>query len=189
MTKFSAFRLSDLLTFGAFGALLTVLAGIVYANGVTGEPLALMIFIAVIAWAIYGLVVYGRYKLTRRITYITKQKVAVITNGFSAKKEDVESIIDKVIADWNAAIGWSGSAKALEGFFVEFRAYPVKMHSRPNAGLFAGFTTGNGSVVGYKDDLSTTALFHELGHKVHWQWTGEANNDECHKFMAEHNLV
>ena len=184
--EFKLFRWVHLLVFGTANLIPTFCLIYAIHYGVSGEPLAMLSVVTGLFWGIYGLFLYQRNKFLNRITYITKHDIAVITNGFNVKQDDVERLTDDTIKAWDAACDFDRSAKSLEGLWVEFKTFPVKLHSK--VGTFAGYTIGNNVVIGYKDNLIETAYQHELGHVIHKEFTGMWNNDKCHEFMTESKL-
>lgn len=153
--------------------------------GVSGQPLAMLSVVTASFWGIYALYLYHRKQFINTITFITKQDVGIITNGFDVKQLEVESEIDEAIKNWNIACNFDRSAKALDGALVSFKTFPVQDRTVLN---LAGFTIGNSCTVGYKPDLKQTAFQHELGHILHKEYSGVYDNEACHKFMKDHNL-
>lgn len=187
MNKFKLFRLIDLLTLGGVASAVSGFALYAYFMGIQGEPLALLITVALTMWLGYGTFLYARKKFLDRITFITKHGIGVMTEDFPVDKEEFEKIVNKTISDWTIATEWNGCEKALEGTLVKFKPYPVKLHSKD--GALAGYLAGGDvAVIGYLEPLNTTALAHELGHKIHWKWTDVLNNENCHEFMKQHSL-
>lgn len=188
--KFKTFRLFDLLSFGGFAMIPTLATAYAYAHDVRGEALYLLLTVTAMFWFIYGYIVYWRSKFVKNISFITKHKIAVFANEFQINQSEFEAVVDDTIEKWAKATNQDteSCSKALEMLFVSFHAMPVKLHSKPNE-LFAGVLIGDMAVVGWKEELNKTALAHELGHKIHWVWTGAADNDGCHNFMVDHKLV
>ena len=188
MSDFKLFRPLDTVSFVGINSIPT--AALVYAcsHGLAANPqaLALMIVVTACFWGIYVAFLIARRAFLKRITFITKHNIAVIANGFDVKQSDVEAKTDDVIARWNKACNWTKSAECLDGMWIEFRQFPVVVHSV--IGPLAGFLIGNNAVIGYRVDLDQTAMTHEEGHAIHEVFYGKPDNDACHKFMADHNL-
>jgi len=156
------------------------------AYNISGEPLILMSVVTGLFWAIILLNIFLRYSFLKKITFITKHDMAIVSNGFAVKKEDVEKLTDETIAKWNTAMGVNKAAQSLAGLWIEFRTFPVS-HARV-MGPLAGYLIGSNAVVGFKENLKETAMTHEQGHKIHEGFIGHPDNDKCHQFMQEHNL-
>ena len=187
---FKLFRLSDTLMFCGINAIPT--AAFVYAclNGLTQQTqaFALMLVVTFCFWAAYIAFLINRKIYLNTITFITKDNIGIITNGFNVTQNAVEPLIAETIAKWNTACKFDKAAEALDGIVVEFKTYPVTPENR-NFGTLAGYLIGAKAVVGYKDDLKTTAFQHELGHAIDHLYTGVWDNDACHAFMRLNGLL
>lgn len=175
----------DLASFGGVSALPTFALIYSLCYKLRGGPLYGMIATTACFWLVFGAYLLARKLFLNKITFITKQQVGVMTNGFDVKQADAESEIDETIAAWDAACKFNKSAGALEGAMVSFKTDPV---ADAQGVKLAGFTIGNSCCVGWKADLKETAFQHELGHIIHIVYYGSANNDEAHKFMAANKL-
>lgn len=151
-----------------------------------GAPLYGMITVTACFWLVFAAYLFNRQLFLNKITFITKQQVGVMTNGFDVKQADAEAEIGETIAAWDAACKFNKSAEALNGALVSFKTFPVADRKTLN---LAGFTIGNSCTIGWKTDLKETAFQHELGHIIHHEYTGEYNNDACHQFMAANKLA
>lgn len=187
-SRFKTFRLIDALTFGLVAFIITAIVVFVSIKDphMPLEPRALFYTVAASSWFIYGSFVYYRYKLLKRITFITKHGIGVITNNFNVDKDNFELIVDNTVINWVSATNCFDCEKSLDGFCVIFEQYPVKHHSIK--GNLAGYMIGDNAVVGYNEDLNKTALGHELGHRIHAEWSGYADMEESHQFMSDNNL-
>src|ERR1700748_1707569 len=144
-----------------------------------------MILVTACFWLVFGAYLLTRKLFLNKITFITKQQVGVMTNGFDVKQADAEAEIDETIKNWDAACNFNKSSDAVNGAIVSFKSFPVE---DAEAVKLAGFTVGYSCCVGWKADLKETAFQHELGHIIHVVYYGSANNDVCHQFMKEHDL-
>lgn len=183
---FKLFRWLDILTFCGVNSIPTFCLIYSLCYGLSGQPLFMVSLVTACFWGCYFLFLYNRKKYLNRITFVTKHQIAIIANEFSVKQSDIENLTDEIIQKWNAACNFNKSAESLVGLWVEFRPFPVILHSKINP--LAGYLIGNSSVVGWKEDLKSTAFQHELGHKIHEVYAGYASNDACHKFMTDHSL-
>lgn len=187
--RFKTFRLIDALTFGFVAFIITTV--VIYLSIIDPhmplEPRALFYTVATLAWLIYGSFVYYRHKLLKKITFITKHGIGVISNEFSIDQKCFEQIVNDTVKNWTSATNWFNCEKALNGVCVIFKPYPVKHHSVE--GNLAGYLLGDNAVVGYNEDLYKTALAHELGHRIHAEWSGYADEKEAHQFMHDNNLM
>jgi hypothetical protein len=152
------------------------------------QGFALMLVVTLAFWAGYVAFLVNRKIYLNTITYVTKDDVGIITNGFNVKQSDIEALTAETIAKWNAACKFTGSAAGVDGIVVEFKNPPVSPDFA-NYGNLAGYLIGGKAVVGYKDDLKTTAFQHELGHAIYHEWTGTWDLDACHKFMGANGLL
>lgn len=188
-TYFKLFRLSDALLFVGTNAIPT--GAFIYAclHSLSSQPqaFALMLVVTVCFWAGYVAFLLNRRAYLNTFSYVTKDTVAIITNGFDVKQADIEALTADSIVKWNAACQFDRAANGVEGLVVEWKTFPVTPENR-NFGTLAGYLIGAKAVVGYKSDLKITAFQHELGHAIYKEYTGEWNNDACHAFMKLHNL-
>src|SRR6266705_3628899 len=96
---FKLFRLKDALLF--YGANTMPTAAFIYAclNGLSqnGQAFALMLTITICFWLGYLGFILNRKHYLSQITYVTKQDVAINTNGFDIKQTEVEALIDDSI--------------------------------------------------------------------------------------------
>lgn len=187
--QMKVFRLYDFLTFGMVGVLADGIMAYFLVNGLNldAQKIALMIVVGLAFWVPYVVLLLGRLKFTKSISYVTRQGLPVVTNGFDAKQADVEAEIDRTIKLWDAATGKKIAAEAIQTLFIEFKHFPVYEEGNM-ARKFAGLLKNKWALVGYKPDLQKTALAHELGHEIHYKLVGYYDNEECHKYMAEHHL-
>jgi hypothetical protein len=188
--NFKLFRLFDTAVFVGVNAIPT--AAFIYAclHGLTAntQAFALMLIVTACFWAGYVVFLLARKVYLDSISYVTKDNLGIITNGFDVKQADIEALTADTITKWNSACNFTSSAVAIDGLVIEFKTPPVTPENR-NFGSLAGFLSGGKAVVGFKADLKTTAFQHELGHAVHHEFTNAWDNDACHKFMAKFNLL
>lgn len=187
---FKLFRLPETLIFLAVLSLPT--GAFIYAclNGLSAEPqaFALMLVVTITFWLCYVGFLISRKIYLNKITFVTKDGLGIINNGFDVIQEDVEGLTAETILRWNDACKFNRSASAMEGLVIEFKSFPVNPDNR-NFGSLAGYLVGGKAVVGYKTDLKTTAFQHELGHAIHHEFTGIWDNEACHNFMKLNNLL
>jgi hypothetical protein len=186
MDKFGLFRLKDMAPTAGIALITSSLTIYAYSNGTTGAPLVMLIFVSLLFWLGLGVLVFLRKQYLNKISFISKHNLAIVSNGFPVKKDDVEAVIDSTIKGWYAASGWSGCADAIIGLWVFFDKYPVP-HNFSQRNI-AGYIAGDVITVGYLENMTKTALMHELGHKIHTAWTGVDDEVAAHKFMNAHNL-
>jgi hypothetical protein len=183
--NFKLCTLLDLVTFGGVNMVPTFCLIYSLCYKLRGAPLYGMIATTACFWLVFGAYLLARKLFLNKITFITKQQVGVITNDFAVKQADAEAEIDQTIAAWDVACKFNKSAETLDGAMVEFQTFPV---ADAQGVKLAGFTIGNSCCVGWKTDLKETAFQHELGHIIHIEYYGSANNDACHLFMKQNNL-
>lgn len=183
---FKLIRWLDLVTFGGacFFSTLCLICFII--NKVSGDALNIMLITTICFYGVYGVFLYARQKFLNKITFITKHQIAVIANTFKVDQTEFEAETDEMITKWNAACNFDKSAGALVGLWVEFQQFPLTLSG--NNEELAGYLKGNNAVVGWKPDLKTTALQHEMGHAIHAVYYGSLNNDVAHKFMTDNKL-
>ena len=159
-------------------------------NGLIAQPqaFALMLVVTSAFWLGYAGFLAIRKSYLNKLTFVTKDTLGIISNGFDIKQSDIEALTAETIAKWNIACKFDRAVKGIEGIVVEFKSFPVTPDNR-NFGSLAGYLIGGKAVVGYKSDLKTTAFQHELGHAIHKEFTGVWDNEACHKFMAANNLL
>lgn len=187
--QIKVFRWSDALTFGLLGLLADLILGyfLFNAENLTTSAGTLLCVLGLMFWIPYVMVLLARIKWVKKISFVTKHGLPVVTNDFPVKKEDVERITDETIEAWNTTVHWNKSAEAIQTLFIEFRSFPIVEKNNVNR-KFAGLLKNKWAIVGFKDDLNKTALSHELGHEIHYAWSGGYNNDACHDFMRAHKL-
>lgn len=185
-SNFKVFRWIDFLSFGLLALAVTAVAiyAIIAGTNLTANAIALLIVMSLAFYIPYVVILVARHKRLSKINFITKHGIAVFTGGFDVSKEEVENITAEAIILWKNATKWKDAQTAVDGLFIYFKEYPVER----NLSKFAGYLIGKHAVIGWKEDLDKTALFHELGHAIHREWTGKSDNDAAHKFMKAHNL-
>jgi hypothetical protein len=191
--KTSLLRPIDFLTLGLPSVLCAGLTIYLYADGaVTGEPLALLISVTAAFFAVYvGFLIY-RYRFLSKISFTTRHKLHVITNGFEVTQSEIESITSSTLDSWAYVIAMQTKedyhkrlSDSIEELFVIFREYPVR---HPSLGKAAGYAIGDNIVVGFIDPVAESAFGHELGHYFYAELTGKFENAACHQFMKENGL-
>lgn len=192
MSKTTLIKPLDLVTFGAPALIASGLTIYSYTQGVSGEPLALLIAMSVVFVAIYVALVVWRYKFISRISFTTKHGLHIIGNGFPVTKEKIEALTEHTLRSWDGVLypltcqDWLKlGGKAINELIVSFEEFPIQ-HS--TMGKLAGFAVGDNVVVGFKDPLDSTAFEHELGHYIYKKYTGTFENENCHAFMKENGL-
>jgi len=181
------FRLSDALTFGLISLIVTIVTVYISFTVILDfESKAILYTTALSFWAIYGLLIYFRYKWLQKITYVTYHKINIVSNNFDISHLDLETIIENTISKWENVTKWNNCANALEDVIVIFKKFPIS--HRSTIGKLAGYTIGKNIVVGYKEDLKYTALSHELGHVIYSAWKKSNSNQEQHDFIKNNNL-
>jgi len=187
---FKVFRWIDFLSFGLSAIIADLILGYFLFNAnVDLSATMLMIVVGICFWIPYVGILLGRNKWVRKIDFTTKHGIPVISNGFPVKREDVERITDETIAAWDEACNWNRSAKAVSDLRIVFEDFPIYEKNGSKRKL-AGYLANKSAVVGFKlnEPLDKTALAHELGHEIHYDYTGRYDNSECHKFMKNHGL-
>lgn len=187
--QIKVFRLWDTLTFGGIAFIASVILGYFFVNA---ENIDLQGRIGLVAtglmfWLPYVMFLLARAKWIKKISFVTKHGLPVITNGFPVKKEDIEEITDHTIQLWDSAVPWSQSGTAIQTLFIEFKEFPLTDNRDTNR-KFAGLLKNKWAIIGYKEDLHVTALDHELGHEIHYALTGSYDNEGCHEYMRTHGL-
>lgn len=197
MVKPSWFRLIDLvsITFGGFltiGALIYALLN--KAAGPTGWP---WVFVATAA-GFFG--VYFRFAWARKKWLDTFRWYPAY--GFMVQCENWKPYSDinfnaavlDVIAAWSQVHQNTAEVLRREIKWVWFKRDLNETPHNPAHQKVKGVTIAGGysMYVDYDkpdDALSETAFAHELGHVIHGNVTGDWNQENHHKFMAEHNLA
>jgi hypothetical protein len=170
---------------GSLGPISTAISIWVATKDVDLQAKLMMFTVSILMWFAYGITLYKRNNYLSKIDYITSDGVAVFTNGFIAPKIAVEGIIKTTLSQWEFATGWPGVKDSIKGSVLEFKEYPIVKGELK----YAGLTIGNDMMVGFKPNLKTTALSHELGHIIHAAWSGIADNEACHAFMEKYKLL
>jgi hypothetical protein len=196
MKKPSWFRLIDLvsITFGGFltvGALVYALAG--KATGPAGWP---WIFVAT-ALGFFG--VYFRFVWARKQWLDTFRWYP--TYGFMVQCENwkpydninFDSAVMDVVEAWSPYHSNAMEVLMSDVKWVWFKRGLNETPLNPAHQKVKGLTIAGTHVmyVDYdkpNDALSDTAFAHELGHVIHGNATGDWNQENHHKFMADHNL-
>lgn len=187
------FRLWDALTFGLGAALLTLMTilGSLRSENWERARTALVVawIVACVAWAMYGGLLYMRWRLARSVEFVTRHGLLVAPSGFAVSLADVEGETDRFLNLWLAATPIVPTAgDKLVGVLVAFKSLPFQAHGRPGklAGLYHPATKT--IQVGWAAPLSRSALAHELGHCVYGQQTGVWGEDAYHEFASSRGL-
>ena len=188
-TKPNLFRLIDVVSFGSPFIVCSTLTIYAACHGVTGSPLALLSVVSLAFLAIYVVILVARYRFIKRITFTTTHGLHVITHNFPISQNEIEQITESTIVSWAGVLQTYGQntgmcREAVKDLYVFFKDFPIIN----SFGKFAGYAYGDVVVVGYKADLNSTALAHELGHYIYKEWMGTFENTDCHAFMRKHNL-
>jgi len=150
------------------------------------QQTALLVVVGLTFWLPYITVLKTRRDWIKSVAFVTKQGIPIIKNEFDVKQEDVEMIIDETVKAWDEVLK-KNSLEVISTLFVEFKPFPVHHWRDPKKAL-AGMLIGKKAVVGYKPNLNSTALSHELGHEIHYDHIGYYDAEVCHAFMKEHKL-
>jgi len=197
MNSVRTFRWIDFLTLALPGiavAIITILMAVFTQSGtVSVAAYALMSTVSVAFLFIYGFFVYERHKFIARVDFVTKQDLAVITNGFKIKQSDVEQLTELTISSWQSVTGWTGVKSAIDKghddlLWVEFKSGTVECDQV--VGKLAGYTIGRSIVVGFAErpNLDDTAFRHELGHVIFSAWKNNYDQSAEHAYIREHGL-
>lgn len=194
----SAWRWFDALTFGVPSLVVTCLTLYVTLGSSTlgTQEYALMWVCSAAFWAIYGALVWSRYRFIQRYDMVLSTGTMVRTNGFRASRADFEAEIRRVLLLWSPYVMDAQSLLERHRIWVTFEAEPLKKlrFTRNQPRTFAGLTRAGGEAVkiSYFEDpdkpLETTAFAHELGHIILGRSTDSWSNDEHHEFMKLHKL-
>lgn len=190
--KFKLFTLKDFINPGSFGPITTILALILtltVGSKIGLEAIILMWVVSAAFYIPYLVILITRAKWLHRITFITSDGVAVITNKLPILRAEVESIIKQTLGNWEDVTEWPGVRKSLKDTIVEFKTGPLYLyHPKNKKQQVAGYGVKGFYIIEYKVDLNKTALAHELGHEIHAKWTGKISNTAEHAFIKEHGL-
>lgn len=185
------FRWLDFFTFGLPSTVVTGITIYAGANGVSGEPLILLAVMTAMFDLIYCYLIFYRWQQIKNINY-SVFGMDVICNNHPVKKEDMEKIISKTIDMWAVVLKTKGvdspntlAVEAIDGLLISWENFPIVNQW----GKFAGLAFGKYVQVGYKEDLNSTALAHEIGEFIFGKYNkGILSSPLCHQFMKENNL-
>jgi hypothetical protein len=185
MTSIQTFRWRDFLSFALPACVLT---GAAIASSVNGKNKFLpaiigMWMVAVIAWAIYGYLLYKRWKRSSGVTFVTGHGMPVIAGGRPVTREQVEAEVERTFDLWGIRAGTRRPIPDdVRGVVLVFRDFPFASHGKELAGL----QQDNVIVVGWRANLAETALGHELGHFL-YRYVFNFSGD-FHEFEKAKNL-
>lgn len=187
VVKMKVFTFKDFLRF----ALIAIFANIIFIyfllNSVTKiQNVVMTIVTGLCFWLPYVSVLKTRRDWIKSVAFVTKHGLPVITNEFDVKQADVEAVTDETIEAWDIVLN-KNAADVIDTLFIEFKPYPVH-HWRDPSKALAGMLIGKKAVIGHKPDIHATALSHELGHEIHYNYIGYYDADSCHEFMKKNRL-
>lgn len=176
---------SDLLTYGlAAWTTSLVIAGAALAGVELAWSSAA---IAAGMWALWFGKVGLRAHLRRRISFVTRHGVAVVTHGLSVYPPPLEAYLDWFIQLWEHETQWP-VAQALDGVLIVWKPAPWELHRTLGWVARQGWPTDRTVVVGYHNDLIRSALGHELGHVVMRAWCKQGSETALRSYALDHGL-
>ena len=191
-------RLEDALTFGGVSGLVTAVAVYAQVMGSDGPASGqtLLWVVSAAFWAIYGVLVWARWRFIASFDLVLPNGMMVRTNGYKAPLVEFEKELEGVKTLWSPHIPRAAELLRQSRVWVNFEAKKLKLSGfvQETPKLFAGLTSmgGESMRLTYFEDpvlpLSKTAFSHELGHIILGRSTGSWDNTTHHAFMKEHSL-
>lgn len=180
-----------MLTFGLAALLATAASVAVIATHQEGQVIGISVAAALIVWGIYARLVYARWAIWRRVKFTTDHGLRVVIDLTIADYSTAESLrLGIEAATEDALIRWenAGCAKArgyLRDCFLVLKPYPFELHDW--TGKYRGVTLRNlkAMLVGYRTQMPTSALGHEIGHVVLREWGKPWDEAALRKWATE----
>ncbi len=198
MSKPPIVRFSDAAIYGTAGLLGLLAAYYVQGHAEPGTQTQAY----VLMWVVGGLFAISwpvrmlmRWSFNRRISFVTKHRVAVILNGYQTTLGACEKVIDDMLQKWPVIAKPKHSpGKALEALSKDYTYVSFKAGSDLSQyiGGTTGRTVGRTCTIAFAEKdipMEQTAFAHEVGHVTYAIITGDwGSNKEFHEFSAEHAL-
>lgn len=192
MDRFRIFRLRDALTVGGVCLFFTItlIMGHLRPENEGNPALKAHLAVTLVGWAIYGFLLWQRWRWVKSIAFVTKHGIGVIKKSYRVDQAEFEAEVDAVIGKFlKLDASWERRAReALDGLLVIWKPFPFEAppgSKRP--GFFAGmyYPATKVAMVGHRLPLSSTALGHEVGHVIFGCTTGEWSEEDFHHFEVE----
>lgn len=138
-------------------------------------------------WGGYAAVVLWRWRLVKRVAYVTKHGVVCIRDGgtvpVQAKFEDE---VDRILKAWASVPQAVGPYRLLRGLYCWWKPLPFTLHDGRE---YAGAANRSGIAIGYDGGpLERTALGHELAHLFADRLLGDGSEAKLNELHAEHGV-
>lgn len=148
-------------------------------------------------WVIAALYFLKRWKFLKMMKFVSKHGITVAWEGqsmdslnsgvFAVTPEEFDRVVDSFIELMRPR--YYGVEKALEGCLVMMMP-PTWIPSDPSflARKVSGLQDGMLIYVGWRNNLESSALKHELGHRVLQVYAGDPDEATSHKMLADLGL-
>lgn len=187
-----AFRFLDLATFGLAALIITVFAIFVQTTKQRMDAYGLMWATAGCFWAIYGAVVYLRWKFIQSYPIFLTGGILVNPDKYETSDKVLGKEVQRVLALYEPFVPRAAALIADTNVWFTFRPGPFPHPQILNAKV-AGFVTvgGESGQIGYTavdQPIEKTAFAHELGHVILGRAWDDWDEEKHHAFMKKNGL-